>query len=148
MRYGKLRRTFPNVRTLDSLSSQNGALGRQSKKPKCSVLSAFFIRPRTKPPRIKGRSGKPAPMTCTLLDLVRAVHAVADSEEEVVATVVHLVNSGQVQLCGTFAGAKIRIPPPGRPLPNRSVMRIWACSPLRIDSVGIPFAVARERAGT
>lgn len=49
-------------------------------------------------------------MRCTLLDLVRAVHAVADSEDEVVATVVYLVNSGQVQLCGTFAGAKIRIP--------------------------------------
>ena len=51
------------------------------------------------------------PMRCTLLDLVWAVHAAADSEEEVVATVVHLVNSGQVQLRGTFAGAKIRMPP-------------------------------------
>ncbi len=50
-------------------------------------------------------------MGCTLLDLVRAVHAVAAGEEEVVATVVYLVNSGQVQLCGTFAGAKIGIPP-------------------------------------
>ena len=50
-------------------------------------------------------------MRCTLLDLVRAVHAVADSEDEVVATVVYLVNSGRVQLCGTFAGAKICIPP-------------------------------------
>ena len=112
MRNRNIRTTSPNVRTLDSLVSQNGALGRQSKKSKCSVPPALSIRPRTKRPRIKGRSGKPAPMRCTLLDLVRAVHSVAASEEEVVATVVHLVNSGQVQLCGTFAGAKIRIPPP------------------------------------
>ena len=55
------------------------------------------------------------PMRCTLLDLVSAVHSVEDSEEGVVATVVQLVNSGQVQLCGTFAGAKIRIPPPATP---------------------------------
>ena len=106
MRNGNIRRPSPNVRTLDSLSSQNGALGRQSKKTKCSVSPILSIRPRK-----KGRSGEPAPIRCTLLDLVRAVHAVAASEEEVVATVVHLVNSGQVQLYGTFAGAKIRIPP-------------------------------------
>lgn len=106
MRNEKLRKTSPNARTLDSPSSQNGALGRQSKKTKCSVPLVLSVQT-----RIKGQSGKPAPMKCTLLDLVWAVHAVADSEEEVVATVVHLVNSGQVQLCGTFAGAKIRLAP-------------------------------------
>ena len=61
--------------------------------------------------RIKGRSRKPAPTRWTLLDLVWAVHAVADSDREIVAAVVHMVNKGQVQLCGTFAGAKICIPP-------------------------------------
>ena len=56
------------------------------------------------------------PMRCTLLDLVQAVHAVADTDGEIVAAVVHLVNSGQVQLCGTFAGAKIRLAP--MPVPS------------------------------
>jgi hypothetical protein len=42
----------------------------------------------------------------TLLDLVTAVTDSAASEAEVVATVVHLVNSGIVQLCGNFRGAR------------------------------------------
>ena len=71
-----------------------------------SISPVFPIRSRT-----KGRSRKSAPTRCTLLDLVQAVHAVAESDGETVATVVHLVNSGKVQLCGTFAGAKIFIPP-------------------------------------
>ena len=60
----------------------------------------------------------------TLLDLVWAVTESRDSEREVVATVTKLINSGQVRLCGTFAGARIeeteldrpaapRRPPPG-----------------------------------
>ncbi len=42
----------------------------------------------------------------TLLELVKAVSDYADSDAEVVATVVHLVNSGMVQLCGNFRGAR------------------------------------------
>ena len=42
----------------------------------------------------------------TLLDLVNAVSTDAWTEAEVVATVVHLVNSGTVRLCGTFKGAR------------------------------------------
>jgi hypothetical protein len=42
----------------------------------------------------------------TLLDLVTAVSDVSDNEDEVIATVVHLVNSGTVRLCGTFRGAR------------------------------------------
>jgi len=42
----------------------------------------------------------------TLLDLVTAVNDEADSEDEVIATVVHLVNSGTVRLCGNFRGAR------------------------------------------
>jgi hypothetical protein len=42
----------------------------------------------------------------TLLDLVTAVSEFAPSENEVIATVVHMVNSGLVRLCGTFAGAR------------------------------------------
>jgi hypothetical protein len=43
----------------------------------------------------------------TLLDLVTAVNEVSNNEDEVIATVVHLVNSGAVRLCGTFRGARI-----------------------------------------
>lgn len=42
----------------------------------------------------------------TLLELVKAVSDSATTDAEVVATVVHLVNSGIVQLCGTFRGAR------------------------------------------
>ena len=42
----------------------------------------------------------------TLLDLVSAVAASARSDAEVIATVVYLVNSGRVRLCGTFRGAR------------------------------------------
>jgi hypothetical protein len=43
----------------------------------------------------------------TMLDLVRAVSAAAKTDTEVVATVAYLVNSGKVQLCGNFRGARI-----------------------------------------
>ena len=42
----------------------------------------------------------------TLLDLVNAVSTHARSDAEVVATVVYLVNSGRVRLCGSFKGAR------------------------------------------
>jgi hypothetical protein len=42
----------------------------------------------------------------TLLDLVTAVSQSARSETEVIAIVVHMVNSGMVRLCGNFAGAR------------------------------------------
>jgi len=42
----------------------------------------------------------------TMLDLVTAVSESAATEAEVIATVVHLVNSGIVQLCGNFRGAR------------------------------------------
>jgi len=41
-----------------------------------------------------------------MYDLVRAVSEDARSEEEIVATVVHLVNSGQVRLAGRLRGAR------------------------------------------
>jgi hypothetical protein len=47
----------------------------------------------------------------TLLELVQAVSASAQTDQEIVATVTYLVNSGKVRLCGTFAGAKIKLPP-------------------------------------
>jgi hypothetical protein len=42
----------------------------------------------------------------TLLDLVKAVSDDAPSEAEVIATVVYLVNSGRVRLCGNFKGTR------------------------------------------
>ena len=42
----------------------------------------------------------------TLLDLVKAVSDQARGEAEVIATVVYLVNSGRVRLCGNFKGAR------------------------------------------
>ena len=49
---------------------------------------------------------------CTLLDLVQVVNEFARNDDEVVATVTYLINSGRVRLCGTFAGAKIAVRPP------------------------------------
>ena len=46
----------------------------------------------------------------TLLDLVNAVTEHARSEAEVIATVVYLVNSGRVRLCGNFKGARFDLP--------------------------------------
>jgi hypothetical protein len=45
-------------------------------------------------------------MTATLLDLVTVVSRFSRTEAEVIATVVHLVNSGKVTLCGNFRGAR------------------------------------------
>ena len=51
----------------------------------------------------------------TLLDLVTAVAEEARGEAELIATVVHLVNSGTVRLCGNFKGARFDVDslPPG-----------------------------------
>jgi hypothetical protein len=42
----------------------------------------------------------------TLLELVTAVSEYTTTEAEVIATVVHMVNSGMVRLCGNFRGAR------------------------------------------
>lgn len=43
----------------------------------------------------------------TMLDLVSCISEVTRDDQEVVATVVALVNSGRVRLTGTFRGARI-----------------------------------------
>ena len=50
------------------------------------------------------------PRESTLLELVQCVMSEAKTDDEVVATIVYLINSGRVRLCGTFAGAKITFP--------------------------------------
>jgi hypothetical protein len=57
------------------------------------------------------------PRKTTFLDLVQAVSDYATSDAEIVATVVYLINSGKVQLCGNFAGARITLSPPVSKVP-------------------------------
>jgi hypothetical protein len=45
-------------------------------------------------------------LNMTLLELVNAVSEHAGSEAELIGTVVCMVNSGRVRLCGNFAGAR------------------------------------------
>jgi len=55
---------------------------------------------------------------CTLLDLLQCVNNVTENDQEATAVVVRLVNSGRVRLCGTFAGAKIKLPETLAPFPQ------------------------------
>lgn len=48
---------------------------------------------------------------CTLLELVQSVNESTTNDDEVVATVAYLINSGRVRLCGNFAGAKVAVRP-------------------------------------
>jgi hypothetical protein len=43
----------------------------------------------------------------TLLELVTAITSVTDDDREVVATVLHLLRSGRVHLCGNFRGRPV-----------------------------------------
>jgi len=63
---------------------------------------------------IERRSRRPAPerstpVRATLLDLVFAVQEYANSDEEVVQVISHMLESGRVVLCGNFAGRKLEI---------------------------------------
>ena len=43
----------------------------------------------------------------TLLDLVRTIGSVTEDDREVVATVLHMLRTGRVRLCGNFSGASV-----------------------------------------
>ncbi len=43
----------------------------------------------------------------TLLELVQAINSMTDDDNQVVATIVHLINSGRVRLTGTFKNARL-----------------------------------------
>ena len=45
--------------------------------------------------------------TTTLRELVQTVGQLAKDDMETGLVVAHMINSGKVQFCGTFAGAKI-----------------------------------------
>lgn len=47
------------------------------------------------------------PERCTLLELVEAVSEVTDDDEEVVATVLHMLKNGSVALTGNFRSEPI-----------------------------------------
>lgn len=51
----------------------------------------------------------------TMLELVSIVGDLGGSENEVVATVAHLVNSGLFELCGNFRGRRIVLEPSASP---------------------------------
>jgi hypothetical protein len=45
-------------------------------------------------------------LSVTLLDLVTEISRYARSDQELIATVAYVVNSGRVRLCGNFKGAR------------------------------------------
>ena len=47
------------------------------------------------------------PRETTLLELVRTISEVTNDEREVVATVMRMLDSGRVRLCGNFRGVPI-----------------------------------------
>jgi hypothetical protein len=52
----------------------------------------------------------------TLLELVQTVSDYAETDAEIVATIVYLVNSGRVQLCGNLRGARFELETIGVPV--------------------------------
>ena len=48
---------------------------------------------------------EPEAKSLTLLELVGSVCDVTDSDDEVVATVLQMLSSGRVRLCGNFRGS-------------------------------------------
>ncbi len=47
------------------------------------------------------------PRALTLLELIDAVSEVSESEQEVVATVTYMLNSGRIRLAGNFRGTPV-----------------------------------------
>ena len=66
---------------------------------------ALLEAPQTRVGHSKQAQGDP--LSLTLLDLVASVSDVTGDEREVVATVLHMLRSGRVRLCGNFRDAAI-----------------------------------------
>src|SRR5262245_12030852 len=62
------------------------------------------------------------PATTALLDLVEALCDCTTNEDELVATVAFLINSGKVRLGGTFVGASIDVSPAACTAPLSSIL--------------------------
>ena len=56
-------------------------------------------------PSLPIRAQAAEPLSVTLLEVVRAIGEVTEDDREVVATVLHLLATGQIRLCGNFRGA-------------------------------------------
>jgi hypothetical protein len=69
--------------------------------------------------------------TTTLLELVQTVGQFAKDDTEIVTVVAHLINSGRVQLCGNFAGAKISYASPLDVFPAWAQPSVRPTSPRR-----------------
>jgi hypothetical protein len=65
----------------------------------------------------RGKEERAMALTVTLSELITAVADCAQSENEVVATVIHMINSGQVRLRGSFSGAQVDFPASRAPQP-------------------------------
>jgi hypothetical protein len=55
------------------------------------------------------RRGRAGSSEYTLLELVEAIADVTDDDREIVATVIHLLASGQVRLCGNFRDEPVEL---------------------------------------
>ena len=57
---------------------------------------------------IESSSSVPVPVVeTTLLELVRVVSEVTEDDREVVTTVMEMLRSGRVRLCGSFRGSSL-----------------------------------------
>jgi hypothetical protein len=69
--------------------------------------------------------------TTTLRDLVQTVSQFAKDDTEIGMVVAHMINSGRVQFCGTFAGAKISYASPLDVFPAWARPSVRSTSPRR-----------------
>ena len=58
--------------------------------------------------RFLTRQGADRVAETTLLELVQAIAEVTEDEVEIVATVLHLLRSGQIRLNGSFRGQRLQ----------------------------------------
>jgi hypothetical protein len=72
----------------------------------------------------------------TLLELVQTVSQFAKDDTELGMVVAHMINSGRIQLCGNFAGAKISYASP------LDVFPAWARPSVRPPSPRRPAIAA------
>ena len=68
-----------------------------------------YPEPRSAAPRRDASRPQALPQPLTLLELVSTVAEFASSDEEVVATVAHLINNKTVTLVGNFRSADVRV---------------------------------------
>jgi hypothetical protein len=58
-------------------------------------------------PSLPNQAQTVEPLNVTLLEVVRAIGEVTEDDHEVVATVLHLLATNQIRLCGNFRGSDV-----------------------------------------